>query len=128
MSDSESTLDRARFHTSHEEYVEQRSRYVVETVRQAENGTVGLLLAVREINAALHELPELEKKVREADFLFLTGVSSECDGLPLGTERQYWAPDSLREKDAQAARYAARIRDDVLLALARIADDLKQLQ
>src|SRR5271163_4856683 len=99
MSDSESILDRARLHMSHEEYVKERCRQVIKAVRQAENGTVGLLLAVRENNADLHELPELEKKVREADFLFLTGVSSECDGLPLGTERQHWSPDSLREKD-----------------------------
>lgn len=111
---------------SHGEYLEQRCRDVIEMVQQAVNGTVGLLLAVREINAALHELPELEKRVREADFLFLTGVSSECDGLPLGTERQYWAPDSLQEKDLQAQSYEREIREEVLSASARIADHLKQ--
>jgi hypothetical protein len=111
---------------SHGEYLEQRCRDVIEMVQQAVNGTVGLLLAVREINAALHELPELEKRVREADFLFLTGVSSECDGLPLGTERQYWAPDSLQEKDLQAQSYERKIREEVLSAFARIADHLKQ--
>jgi hypothetical protein len=46
----------------------------------------------------------------------------------LGSERQYWAPDSIREKDAEAALYTAQIRDELLLAFARIAEDLEQLQ
>jgi len=120
-----STSERSRG-WSHGEYVEHRKRDVLQTVQQVENGAVGLLLAVREINGALHEVPELEKRVREADFLFLTGVSSECDELPLGTERQYWAPESLREKDLRAQFYEERIREDILSALARIADDLSK--
>jgi hypothetical protein len=85
-------------------------------------------LAVREIGRALQELPELGGRVRDADFRFLTGVSSECDDLPLGSERENWASNALREADMRAARYAARIRDTILPAFARIAVDLKQLQ
>jgi hypothetical protein len=111
---------------SHGEYVEHRRKDVLKTLEQAASGAIGLLLAVREINAALHEVPELERKVGEADSLFLTGVSSECDGLPLGTERQYWASDSLREKDAQAQCYEQKVRGEVLSAFARITDGLKE--
>ena len=31
-------------------------------------------------------------------------ISSETDHLPLGPERQYWAPDALAEKDVQIVR------------------------
>jgi hypothetical protein len=117
-----------RIHMSHEEYLEKRAGRVLEIVRQAMQGEISLLLAVREINSALHELPELENRVREADFLFLTGVASECDGMPLGAERQYWASDSLREKDLQAQSYERQIREEVLSAFARIADELKQVR
>lgn len=111
---------------SHGEYVEHRRHDVLQLVQQAIDGSVGLLLAVRGINSALHELPELEKRVRETDFLFLTGVSSECDELPLGDERQHWAPDSLREKDQLAQAFEQRIREDALTAFTRIAADLKE--
>ena len=117
-----------RLHMSHEEYLAHRRGQVLDLVRQAQNGGVGLLLAVREIEALLRELAQLEKKPESADLLFLKVVSSECDDLPLGSERQYWALGSLREKDEQAARYAAQVHDHVLLIFARIADDLQQLQ
>jgi hypothetical protein len=116
-----------RPHLSHKEYLAYRRGQVIVLVHRAQSGEFGLLLAVREIHGILWELADLEKKPESADVLFLKGVSSECDDLPLGSERQYWAPDSLREKDARAADYEARIRDKVLLAFARIADDLMQL-
>ena len=115
-----------RIHISHEEYVQQSGGTALDIARRAMNGEIGLLLAVLQINSALHGLPELEKKVRRSDFLFLKGVSSECDELPLGTERQYWAPESLRDKDLRAQSYEQKIREDILSALARIADDLSR--
>jgi hypothetical protein len=115
-----------RVHMSHEEYVQQSGGTARDIARKAMNGEISLLLAVREINSALHGLPELERKVQRSDFLFFKGVSSECDELPLGTERQYWAPESLREKDLRARSYEQKIRKDILSALARIADDLSK--
>jgi hypothetical protein len=117
-----------RFHMSGEEYLAHRKRQVLGLIRQAQSGEVGLLLAAREVHGILWEVADLEKKPESADLLFLMGISSECDGLPLGSERQYWAPDSIREKDAEAALYTAQIRDELLLAFARIAEDLEQLQ
>jgi len=99
---------------------------VIQMVQRAVSESISLLLAVRNVNSALHELPELEKRVREADFLFLTGVSSECDELPLGDERQHWAPDSLGEKDQLALAFEQRIREDALAAFTRIAAALKE--
>jgi hypothetical protein len=115
-----------RVHMSHEEYVQQTCGTALDIARKAMNGEMSLLLAVREINSALHGIPEHERRVRDEDFIFFTAVSSECDGLPLGTERQYWAPESLREKDVQAQSYEQKIREDILSALARIADDLSK--
>jgi hypothetical protein len=48
--------------------------------------------------------------------LLFSGVSSETDGLPIGTVRQYWAKTALEEKDRQAADYEARIRNQFLAA------------
>jgi len=115
-----------RVHMSHEEYVQQSGGTALDIARKAMNGEISLLLAVRQINSALHGLPERERKIRNEDFIFFKAVSSECDELPLGTERQYWAPESLREKDLRAQSYEQKIREDILSALARIADDLSK--
>ena len=115
-----------RVHMSHEEYVQQSGGTALDIARKAMNGEISLLLAVRQINSALHGLPERERKIRNEDFIFFKAVSSECDELPLGTERQYWAPESLREKDLLAQSYEQKIREDILSALARIADDLSK--
>ncbi len=117
-----------RVHMSHEEYVAKRREQVLDLVRQAQSGKVGLLLAVREAHGILWELANLEKEPESADVMLLKGVESECDGLPLGSERQHWAEESLREKDVQAERYATQVRDEVLQTFVRIADDLKRLQ
>jgi hypothetical protein len=114
-----------RLRMSHEEYVERRKQDVVKVLTQAPDGSIGLLLTACKINSALHELKELEKSVQEKDFLFLTGVASECDELPLGDERQYWAPNSLREYDLRAQAYESQVRSDLLKVFARIADSLK---
>ena len=104
-----------------DEYVLKRKRDVVQIVERAKAGDIGLLLAARKINRVLHELPELEKVVSEDDFLFLTGVVSECDELPLDTERQYWASDALREYDMRAKQYETEIAADLRAAFSRIA-------
>src|ERR1041385_1274480 len=107
------------------EYVAYRISQVLETIQEVSEKQVNLLLAVRNINGVLHELKELEQRVDPADFRYLTGISSECDDLPLGKERQYWAPDSLQEKDLDAANYESQVRDRVLQVFVRIAAALK---
>jgi len=48
------------------------------------------------------------------------GVASETDDLPIGTVRQYWAPEALIEKDRVAAAYEAKIREQFLAACDQI--------
>ena len=116
-----------RIHINHEEYVEQQLRNALDVTRQALQSGTGLLLAACRLSTILHTVPELERKIQPSDFLFLKGVDSECDGLPLGPERQYWAPASLREKDAIAQSYEQAIREDLVAAFTRIADSLSSM-
>jgi len=127
MSDPTWDLQRTKLNLSHEEYVRKRAQDAADIVRRAQSGTIGLLLAACKINSILHELSELQKRAKREDFLFLTGVASECDELPLDSERQYWAPQSLKEKDRKAQAYEQAIREELLTAFARIANDLKEL-
>src|ERR1051326_1009300 len=113
--------DAIRNNISAEKYVAYRISQVLETIQEVSEGQGNLLLAVRNISGALHELKELERRVGAADFRYLTGISSECDDLPLGNERQYWASDSLQEKDLQAGKYESQVRDRVLQVFARVA-------
>lgn len=112
-------------HTTHSEQVEVRRRQAVEMARAVPDDRVALLLAVCRLSAAFHELPELETQISRQDFLFLKAIASEVDELPLGDERQYWAPKSLTEDDIKAGEYADRIRQDARAAFARIADNLQ---
>jgi len=50
----------------------------------------------------------------------VVGIASETDGMAIGSERQYWAPEPLREKDKRADDYEQRIAADLL----RVAEDL----
>jgi hypothetical protein len=125
MNDSAWELSREKSKLCHAEYVQKRAHDAVEIIDGARRGEIGFLLAAIKINSILHELPEFERRVREDDFLFLTGVASECDGLPLGSERQYWAPVSLEEKDIHADAYERAVHADLLTTFARIADDLR---
>ncbi len=53
-------------------------------------------------------------------------IVNELRELPLSTERQHWAPESLREKDLKALSIEKRVRERVFTVFARIADNLKQ--
>ncbi len=53
---------------------------------------------------------ELNRNSRD----LIVGVASECDGLPLGSERQYWAPEALREKDKKADEYEQQVGQDII--------------
>jgi hypothetical protein len=113
-------------HMSDEEFAEHGASRILQLVNDATEGKIGLLLAVRQIVPVLHGSQSIEKRIKPEDFNFLVGVSSECDELPLGDERQHWAPESLREKDLQANEYEARIGGDVRSTLARISNSLLQ--
>ena len=49
----------------------------------------------------------------DEDFKHFAGVCSEVEDLPIGKERENWAPDALAEKDNEVRR-AAAIYSEVL--------------
>jgi hypothetical protein len=112
---------------SRAEWVEDRRQYILQIVEQATNGTINLLLAVHQVEKRLFALPELTRLAAKEDVAYLKQVRRQSCELPLGTERQYWAAESLREKDLIGQALIKRVRGEVLLAFARIADDLKQV-
>jgi hypothetical protein len=82
---------------------------------------------VHEIEKWLFALPELTRLVANEDLGYLKKVCRESQELPLSTERQYWAPESLREKDLIAQSLINRVREGTLSVFVRIADDLNRM-
>lgn len=58
----------------------------------------------------------------DPDFLFLTGVASMTDHLPLDRVRHLWAPDALARKDEELAEAADYWRDRVRASCERIVE------
>lgn len=56
------------------------------------------------------------------DRKFIIGINSETDHLPVGEVRKLWAPDALKEKDLEIARWQERYRTDFLDTCQRIAN------
>ena len=69
------------------------------------------------IMAYLHSL---RSEVDSEIFRLFQGVDSEIDGLPIGPERRYWAPDALQIKDELANKYELQIGDQLLKAAERL--------
>ena len=107
-------------------WVENRRQFIVETATAPPKEPIPFLFAAHEVWKWLFAMKELKARVTDADFQFLHGIVNKLRELPLDTERQYWAPESLREQDKIAESYEREIRENVLTAFARIADDLKE--
>jgi hypothetical protein len=71
----------------------------------------------------------LKNEINPESWKLIVAVSSECDGLALGPERQYWAPSALREKDKRSAAYEARVGPEVIQAARELIAqfDLREL-
>lgn len=54
------------------------------------------------------------------------GVASEVHRLPIGPERAYWAEESLRVKDLEAATYREQVRSDVEEALRALLETTEE--
>lgn len=108
-------------------WIEERRQYVIQTMATAPSEPIAFLFAVHEVWKWLFALKELKAHVTDADFQFLYGIVHQCSELPLSTERQYWAPESLCDKDLIARSIEERAREDVLSAFARISNDLKRM-
>jgi hypothetical protein len=75
--------------------------------------SISPLLGARMVMAYLHAL---RNEVDSEIFRLFQGVDSEIDGLPIGPERRYWAPDALQGKDELANKYELQIGDRLLKA------------
>ncbi len=76
-------------------------------------GKIRPLLGARML---MHHLHPLEEEVEPEIFRLYQGVDSESGDLPIGPERDHWAPAALLEKDALANAYELRHRDQLLEA------------
>lgn len=65
----------------------------------------------RAIAELRHKLKEPERS--DPDLLFLVGVDSELDDVPLGTVREQWWPEGLAEKDRKKNEYLEQIGQHV---------------
>lgn len=61
-----------------------------------------------------------------ASFLFLMGIASETDDLPIGQDRQNWNAKALAKKDVEAARYLMGVRLDILRECRNMREWLEQ--
>jgi hypothetical protein len=92
---------------------------VIEIASAMLDGSMRPLLGARNLVGYFFRL---QKEIDPKTFNFIRGVSSECDGLPIGEERKYWAEDALRQKDAKALDYENRIRSELM----QIAAELRE--
>lgn len=93
-----------------------------EIARRALDGDYDILLACREL-ASLRERLTCVADVVMNTFI---GVASEVDDLPIGAEREHWAPEALKFKDIEAADYRARVRNVVEEALQELLMALRE--
>lgn len=84
-----------------------------EIALKALDGDYDPLLACRDLADLRGRLPGVTDDVMNT----FIGVASEVDDLPIGTEREHWAPEALRSKDIEAADYRERVKDAVAKAL-----------
>ena len=60
------------------------------------------------------------------DRRLIIGIESETDDLPVGEARKLWAPDALKTKDVEIARFEELYRRQFLEACKRIAAGPRQ--
>ena len=108
----------SREHMSHEEYVvKQRDRARL-VARQVLSGEVSAVQGAR----LIVRLGGLELPENDEDLQALRLVESETDHLPVGDERQHWAPAALAEKVDELARVEKWAREVALTAFKNFAE------
>ena len=71
---------------SRAEWIEDRRQHVLQSMKEASNGQLNLLLAAREAEKWLFAFPELTKRVAKEDMRYSKQVNRESRELPLSTE------------------------------------------
>jgi hypothetical protein len=108
----------SREHMSHDEYVTKqrgRARLVAKPVMSGEVSAVhGARLIV--------QLGGLELPEGDEDLEALRLVDSETDHLPVGEERQHWAPAALAERADELAKAERWAREVALTAFKNLTE------
>jgi hypothetical protein len=94
---------------------------VRELAKRTLAGELDLLVACREIADLRIVLGTVPESVMD----IFVAVASEVDDLPIGSDRQSWAPAVLKAKDVEAGNYRARVKDVVLAAMKELVDALE---
>lgn len=84
-----------------------------EIARQAISGQTPLLLACRKIYPMIKDSLSLSREIIDV----FNAISSECDELPLGEEREHWSPSALSVKDREIEEYAEQVRPSLIEAM-----------
>jgi hypothetical protein len=103
---------------SHEEYVAKQRGQARLVARQVVSGEVSAVQGARLIVG----LGGLELSEKDEDLQALRLVDSETDHLPVGDERQHWAPAALAEKAGELARAEKWAREVALTAFKNLAE------
>ena len=90
----------------------------VNIARRVLGGEVSILVAARELVG----LRFAASDERDPDFLTFVAIDSETDHLPIGQEREYWAPDALAEKDVEIAKVEEWAREIGAAACKRLIE------
>ena len=87
-----------------------------EIARRVLSGAYDPLLACRDLADLREDLQGVSAGVLDV----FAAVSSELDGMPIGTELAYWGKDALARKDVQAAHYREEVTSEIVEALEQL--------
>jgi len=89
----------------------------IKTAEEMISGKIGIIAGVRIMSGLRFdtELPEDDE-----DFLALVAIDSETDDLPVGSERELWSAEALREKDIEIQRCEELYHQDAIDACERL--------
>jgi hypothetical protein len=90
----------------------------IQIVRAALDGDYDLLIACRDLTSLRRWLPGFAGDAMD----IFAAVATEIDGFPIGAERELWAKEPLKLKDAVIADYRAVMTDLVRNALQEFLD------
>ena len=80
------------------EYVEKKRREVGQLTKAMLDGTVHYLEGAIKLASLYHELNVPEG---DQDFSIFIGISSEIDHLPIGSVREHWSDDALKQREQE---------------------------
>jgi predicted regulator of Ras-like GTPase activity (Roadblock/LC7/MglB family) len=81
-----------------ESYLQAQQKEVVRIARQMLSGDLGVVEGARFL---MHLRPSVSRNPFDPDFLPFAAIASETDTIPIGKQRDLWAPGALERKDRE---------------------------